>query len=179
MTLQTQKPTSKKSRPESTEPTSYNSDFDHYVPSVSMSGPSLIPRQAMSAPLSPWVECIEHALVWFAKPSSYTSELSDWSLVNTVPRQQRLHSIESLLTGCGWHTDNPGSAWAKRGVVLVNEGDETGRAWKSYTLKAIEERRAMLSAVGPFKLLSPKPIWIFDVSTLTLEKCDTQNHAFE
>ena len=153
-----------------------NSD---YVPSMSRtpiadSRPSLVTHQPVSGLLSPWMAFLEHALVWFAKSSDHSSGPSHWSSNNSIPRQQRLHSIESLLTGCGWDIDDAGSAWAKRGVIFVDESDDMGKEWMSYTMEAIEERQARLINS---KALSRKPIWIFDIKTWALGTCDIQNHA--
>jgi hypothetical protein len=135
--------------------------------------PSYITLQPASGLLSPGMAFLEHALVWFAKPSGR----SDLSWKNCVPQQQRLHSVNSLLTGCGWHTDDRGSVWAERGVIFVDESDEMGKTWKSYAMKAIEERRARLTTIGPSKSLPRKPIWVFDIKTWTFGNCDIQSQA--
>jgi DNA ligase-4 len=160
-----------------TNPPPYNSTFEHVQlePGTVTAGPSCITRQLTSDLPSPGMVFLEHALVWFAKPSGCASGSSYWSWKNSFPRQQRLHSVESLLTGCGWHIKDPSSAWAKRGVVFVDESDMMGKKWKSYAMEAIEERRARLTIIRPSQ--SRKPIWIFDIKTWTFGKCDIQSHA--
>jgi hypothetical protein len=67
-------------------------------------------------------------VAWFAKPTGKPcSSYLKWK--KRFPREQRLHSLSSLLTGCGWTGD--GSAVIKQGVIIIDECDESGGKWKS------------------------------------------------
>ena len=109
---------------------------------------------------------IQDSLVWFA--DRHISVSASLALKRAVPRQHRLHSVESLLLGCGWHTDSPGAMSVGRGVVFVD--DKVG--WRDTVLRLIEERRSKLSPNQP-----RKTIWIFDIHTWDFEREDVEGHA--
>jgi hypothetical protein len=71
---------------------------------------------------------VESAVAWFAKPiGKPCSSYLKWK--KRFPREQRLHSLPSLLAGCGWTGD--GGAVIKQGVVVIDKCDESGEKWKS------------------------------------------------
>jgi DNA ligase-4 len=97
------------------------------------------------------------ALVWFATSGTKHCP-SSLALKSALPRQQRLHSLESLLLGCGWHQDTAELPWVERGVIFVDGGD------MGKVLGLIEERRRTLLPNQP-----RKSIYIFDVSKFPLD----------
>jgi hypothetical protein len=71
---------------------------------------------------------VESAVAWFAKPTGKPcSSYLKWK--KRFPTEQRLHSLPSLLAGCGWTGD--GSAVIKQGVVIIDKCDESGEKWRS------------------------------------------------
>lgn len=109
---------------------------------------------------------IQGSLVWFADWRISVS--ASLALKKAVPRLRRLHSVESLLLGCGWHADSPEAISVERGVVFV---DDT-MGWRDTVLGLIEERRSKLSPNRP-----RKTIWIFDIHTWDFEREDVEGHA--
>lgn len=108
---------------------------------------------------------LSNALVWVAKPreGGGSSHSSHRSWVRTLPHGQRIHSVESLLSGCGWSKDVLGSSWVKRGVIFVDVSTTEGNKWKDYALKVVEQRQRSLPSEQ-----ARKPIWIFDLKTWSL-----------
>ena len=159
------------------KPPQYHSNFACVQPMSVDTQDIYITPQHVPSSLSPRMDFLEQALVWFAKPSGCTSRPAVWSWKNSIPRQQQLHSIESLLAGCGWHADGAGSAWVTRGVVFLDESDDMGNKWKSYAVNVIEHLQKTHKAISSLKSLARKPIWIFDIKSWTLEECDIQRHA--
>jgi len=87
-------------------------------------GPPKSPEKAGSSTTMP----VESAVAWFAKPTGKPcSSYLKWK--KRFPREQRLHSLPSLLAGCGWTGD--GGAVIKQGVVVIDKCDESGEKWKS------------------------------------------------
>lgn len=105
------------------------------------------------------------ALVWVAKPreGGGSSHSSHRSRVRTLPHGQRIHSLESLLAGCGWSKGVLGSSWVERGVMFVDVSTVEGNKWKDYALEVVEQRRRSLPSEQ-----ARKPIWIFDLKTWSL-----------
>ncbi|KNZ77381.1 DNA ligase 4 [Termitomyces sp. J132] len=101
---------------------------------------------------------LENALVWFAKPRG-----ESWAVRNVVPRGQRVHSVEALLTGCGWYENSYGADWAGKGIIFVNEHSVAGRAIAQCALGMINDRLRVLPSDRP-----RKGIWILDHKILTL-----------
>lgn len=120
---------------------------------------------------SPGRNFLDNALVWFARPCRGFSVTTTWSLLSSISRRQRLHSIESLLLGCGWDV-NSHEAVAKWGVIFVDTNGPAGKEWKGHILKTIEERRLALPFGQP-----RKPIWIFDVKSWNFERDDIESYA--
>ena len=92
------------------------------------------PHRLPSPPKSPEkagssaVMLVESAVAWFAKPMGKPCpSYLKWK--KRFPREQRLHSLPSLLAGCGWTGD--GCAVIKQGVVIIDKCDESGGKWRS------------------------------------------------
>ena len=117
-------------------------------------------------PQFPGMKFIQDSLVWFADRRISVS--ASLALKKAVPRQRRLHSVESLLRGCDWHVDSPQVISAERGVVFVDDTME----WRDTVLRLIEERRSKLSPNRP-----RKTIWVFDIHTWDFEREDVEGHA--
>jgi hypothetical protein len=66
-----------------------------------------------------------------------------------------VHSLETLLIGCGWSGDNIGCEWVQRGVIFVDH-DET---WKEYIKKVLGDTN-----------VRGKPILVFDSRVLAHEE---------
>lgn len=109
------------------------------------------------APSSPGMAFLENALVWFAGPSRKSTPSHNGALKRSIPRRQRLHSLESLLLGCGWHAEAHESPWAVCGVIYIDGSDAVGTEWKGHVLKVLQERQASVPAGG-----ARRPIWVFD-----------------
>ncbi|KAF8892101.1 hypothetical protein BD779DRAFT_1510846 [Infundibulicybe gibba] len=122
-------------------------------------------------------EFFETSLFWFAKPRTTPKMAPDWKKLDAIPHSSRLHTLESLLSGCGWrrNCDAPlseGPSWIQRGVIFVNESDEANKATKAITLKTLESCETVLE---PFTWR--KPIWVFDCRTWSFGMQDLQNQA--
>jgi len=90
----------------------------HRLPS-----PPKSPEKAGSSTVMP----VESAVAWFAKPTGKPcSSYLKWK--KRFPREQRLHSLSSLLAGCGWTGE---VAVIKQGVVVIDKCDEGGEKWES------------------------------------------------
>ncbi|KAL0953402.1 hypothetical protein HGRIS_004641 [Hohenbuehelia grisea] len=84
---------------------------------------------------------------------------------DVVPSGQKLHSLESLLVGCGWAEDTTrhvyeGCQWVNKGVIFVED-----EAWLSYVRQAFTQRKAALGG----RVGSSKPIWVFDIKMMNHE----------
>ncbi|KAF5383833.1 hypothetical protein D9615_003674 [Tricholomella constricta] len=114
---------------------------------------------------------LENALVWLAKPRGKTSYSFRW-VKTSIPRAQQLHSVESLLMGCGWCAGVPGSTWADRGIIFIDESDAAGKDLARHALRLIYERSETLPADHP-----RKTIWIFDRKSWTFDAEDVEHQA--
>lgn len=104
------------------------------------------------------VQFFSESVVWFARPAA-GSHLPSPSWKKCVPHQQRIHAIESLLTGCGWHTnEHRSNLWMQRGLIFIDLADEDGKTWEKYVLRLIEERQEVMLDGG-----SRRPLMIFDL----------------
>lgn len=115
----------------------------------------------------PAARFLEKALVWFARPRGIRRRAPAAKWERSISRERRLHSVDSLLMGCGWALDVHDHAqdertWVDRGVIFVDDGEGAGKEWMAFVVKTLEERRASL---GGKKSL--KPIWIFDSAAWT------------
>lgn len=115
-------------------------------------------------------ELLTDAFVWFAKPRRGVAQPQMASLYRAVPSEQRLHSLESLLFGCGWHPDElTGCDWIRRGVIFVDDSDDTGKHWKRYTLEKLEERKEIICREKKVEEIRGKSIWVLDCRTLSVD----------
>lgn len=82
----------------------------------------------------------EHDLCWFAKPASEGRQpcLFWTSWKRQIPRERRLHSLTSLLAGCGWITSNTNrcAVRVERGIIVVDECDG---GWKTSVLESLND----------------------------------------
>ncbi|KAG5653322.1 hypothetical protein H0H81_001062 [Sphagnurus paluster] len=129
--------------------------------------PALTETYRRRKPVSEQGRFLDNALVWFAKPHGRS-----WQLNNPIPRQKRLHSLESLLTGCGWYLGVSRSAWAKRGIIIVDESDVVGKEMSLQLLNTLKERQHTLP---PEQLRST--IWIIDRRHWTMDAEDIESLA--
>lgn len=82
------------------------------------------PRSADRARL-PWEVISDNALVWFAQQAGKTPRLcpSMASWKQHIARERRLHSLDSLLLGCGSVSE------IQEGVIVLDECDEKIDKW--------------------------------------------------
>ena len=90
------------------------------VSSQQTTSPAAVPTQG-DLRASRWMG----TLVWFTSPGSKCSSCQLWK--KKIPREGRLHSLESLLVGCGRmsRADVP-----KQGMVIIDENDEDAGKWR-------------------------------------------------
>ncbi|KAG6812389.1 hypothetical protein H0H92_003070 [Tricholoma furcatifolium] len=93
---------------------------------------------------------VENALVWFAKPRG-----KSWKVKNTVPREQRIHSVEALMTGCGWYEGRPAASWVEKGAIFVDNTCKVGQNMASPALEMLKEHMRVLP-----RNEGRKPIWL-------------------
>lgn len=112
--------------------------------------------------LRPMVKFLREAFVWFAQP--YNSPRPVWRppTSDLLAASSHLHSLESLLLGCGWEAGNVVSQM-KYGVVFVDDSTVDGKSWNEYTMKTLGERHRSLAGT------SVMPIWVFDAKLLGFE----------
>lgn len=110
----------------------------------------------------PIVRFLRDAFVWFAQP--FNSPRPTWrpATQNFLAASSRLHSLESLMLGCGWQGGVAGRM--KYGVVFVDDSSASGKSWKAYALKMLQDKHASL-APG----ISVMPIWVFESNVLGFE----------
>lgn len=110
------------------------------------------------------VEFLKDTLVWFAQPCN--APRASWRLPTKqlISKYSRIHCLESMLIGCGWHTQGVASKKSRYGVIFVDESNPSGEKWKGYTLGILEEKyKSLQSGTGYL------PIWIFDVRLLGID----------
>lgn len=77
----------------------------------------------------------KESLVWFApqagKDLFACPSVAAWK--KRIPRERRLHSLDSLLMGCGE------GRYGKQGVIIVDECDENGTKWKEVIAERVGE----------------------------------------
>jgi DNA ligase 4 len=146
------------------------------MPSISTLTPA-IGSQMATPPLSadsiskvyaskPIVTFVKDAFVWFAQPCNTPRPTWRPPIKDLLGLSCRLHSLESLLTGCGWQSQGVAM---KHGVVFVDQSTSYGgRSWKEYTLKTLQERHALLTPAT-----RRNPIWVFDVVLLGFDALET------
>lgn len=77
-------------------------------------------------PPLPWGGISDEALIWIAPSFSPCSSILTWK--RRVPRELRLHSLDSLLVG------------GRLGVIVVDECDESAEKWR----RVIREKAGMI-----------------------------------
>lgn len=89
-----------------------------------------------SSPKPPWEIISDEVLVWFAQPARKPnvppcSSMAAWK--QRVPREMRLHSLDSLLLGSD-------SSSGRVGVIVVDECDEHAEKWTSLIREKVVSR---------------------------------------
>ncbi|KAG6886109.1 hypothetical protein C0993_002628 [Termitomyces sp. T159_Od127] len=134
------------------------------------SPPVLVRPTPVRTPIAskPSSRFLKNALVWFAKPSG-----ESWVVRNVVPREQRVHSVEAFLAGCGWCTNSLRADWVEKGVIFVDKSTLAGKDIARRALEMIDERLLVLPLDQP-----RKRIWIFDQKRWTMDdETVTKSHA--
>jgi len=131
-------------------------------------------NQTFSADLgvTPMAKFLRNALVWFARSRVGSRPyFPPWKKL--VHQEHQLHSMESLLMGCGWHQDTKIVCdWVECGIVFVDDSEDGGKEWKRYALEMLRERGATVAKGG-----MGKPIWIFNTWTLGFDADDIESKA--
>lgn len=117
------------------------------------------------------VQYFSESVVWFARPARGSHPPSP-SWKKCVPHQQRIHVIESLLTGCGWHANHRSNLWMQRGLIFIDLSDEDGRTWEKRVLHLIQERKQEMLDDE-----SRRPLIIFDLRKFMPGKKDRESQA--
>jgi len=122
-----------------------------------------LPDDSKNDPISMFLDT---ALVWFGRSCNANRSLVRPLLCKRlVPADHLLHSLESLLVGCGWNAQDGEEiklcGWVERGVIIIDTSESHGNDWRVYALGILEERRAMCA-----NRKKGKPIWVFDATTL-------------
>jgi hypothetical protein len=115
------------------------------MPPVSISTPLIEPQfrtPPSSADLTrnvyaskPIVKFVQDAFVLFAQPCN--SPYPTWwpPTKELLVGAHHLHSLESLLAGCGWQVQEVTSNRIKLEVIFMDDSIIHGRNWKDYALK--------------------------------------------
>lgn len=115
---------------------------------------------------------LQDAVVWFAKSSHCPRPLGQAHSTRTIPIGQRLNTLGSLLTACGWQgIDSSGACqWVRKGVIFVDDNETESTEWKSYLVPTLAEKRAAMVSYGTQEPPEhqPKPIWVFSSRVLGL-----------
>ncbi|KAJ7435078.1 hypothetical protein B0H11DRAFT_685749 [Mycena galericulata] len=82
-------------------------------------------------------DVLSDSLVFVAAQSSRSRR--QWKL--KIPSERLVHSLESLFIGCGWDSEHPPSPWVQRGVIVLDDADESAHG--SRVLVALDERKAL------------------------------------
>jgi DNA ligase-4 len=94
----------------------------------------LTPPPSPSPAKPPWENISDEVLVWFPQPARKLNvpcaSMSAWK--RRVPREMRLHSLDSLLLG----SDSSGRV----GVIVVDECDEHAEKWTSLIREKVVSR---------------------------------------
>ena len=95
----------------------------------------LTPPQSPSPAKPPWEIIADEVLVWFAQPVRRMnippcSSMAAWK--RRVPREMRLHSLDSLLLGS--------SSGGRVGVIVVDECDEHAEKWTKLIREKVVSR---------------------------------------
>ncbi|KAF8909426.1 hypothetical protein CPB84DRAFT_1766114 [Gymnopilus junonius] len=71
-------------------------------------------------------------LAWFSSPGTKCPSCRLWR--KKIPREGRLHSLESLLVGCGRTAEK---AVQKPGVIIIDESDENAGKWRNKVINIL------------------------------------------
>jgi DNA ligase-4 len=112
----------------------------------------------------PIIKFVQDAYVWFAQPCNAPRPTWRPPTKDLLVGATRLHSLESLLAGCGWQAGGAVPSRIKRGVVFIDESTSDRKSWKEYALKTLQERHALLAPQT-----TRKQIWVFDAKLLGLD----------
>jgi DNA ligase-4 len=122
----------------------------------------------------PIVKFVQDAFVWFAQPCNAPCPPWRPPAKELLAGAYRLHSLESLLTGCGWQGQGMNSSRIKRGVIFIDESTIHGRSWKDYALKTLHERYELLT-----RDVERGGIWVFDAKLLGYEALEMTEGGVE
>lgn len=140
---------------------------DEFTPFVTLSPPILADSKSVYVS-KPIVIFLRDAFVWFAQPCNTPRPTWRPATQDLVAASSRLHSLESLMLGCGWQSGNIPSRM-KYGVVFVDDSTASGRSWKEYALRTLQEKHASLTpGTGAI------PIWVFKANVLEFEALEQE-----
>ncbi|KAF9457521.1 hypothetical protein BDZ94DRAFT_1272939 [Collybia nuda] len=112
-----------------------------------------------------------NALIWVMKPqkSDRACYNAYRSWIHALTQRQKIHSVDSLLAGCGWSKGTPGSSWVEHGIIILDSCTEQGKKWQEYVLEVVEQQRRNLLVANE---QTRKPIWMIDSKTMLLSADD-------
>jgi len=108
------------------------------------------------------IKFVQDAFVWFAQPCNAPRPYWRPPIKDLLVGANRVHSLESLLVGCGW--EDAVSSRMKFGVIFVDDSTFDGQCWKEYALKTLQERHMLLEPDT-----KRKRIWVFDAKLLAFD----------
>jgi DNA ligase-4 len=129
-------------------------------------------RNAYSS--KPIVKFIQDAFVWFAQPCNAPCPTWRPPTKELLVGAYRLHSLESLLAGCGWQAQEVTPSRTKHGVIFIDDSTIHGRSWKDYALKTLQERHELLTPD-----MKRGGIWVFDAKLLGYAALETTEGEVE
>lgn len=111
------------------QPLSTKTNIVTPLPDLILTPPKSPPRlPECLPPKPPWETISNNTLVWFARPSVKSSQscssMASWK--KRITREMRLHSLDSLLFGCGH------SSGSQEGVIVIDECDEAADKWTTH-----------------------------------------------
>lgn len=110
----------------------------------------------------------QDAIVYFAQCSKTPCPSWRLSSRHLMTRASRVHTLESLLAGCGWQGTIIVPRKKTHGIVFVDEATERGRDWKRYALKTLQEKHSQLVQKSGYL-----PIWILEERVLAFNTLPT------
>ncbi|TFK32795.1 hypothetical protein BDQ12DRAFT_691997 [Crucibulum laeve] len=144
---------------------SLKEDLGSYIPSLALHSSTLIrvspPLPSLPSSVQPLLD--NESLIWFSDKRRVKSCLSCSSWRNSISRSQYLHTLDAVLSGCGWSSEDGSSTWMKRGIIFIHDHEQTGK-------KSAEEILETLSLCKDLNINGRprKPIWIFGCGTKEL-----------
>jgi len=122
----------------------------------------------------PMIRFLRDAFVWFAQPCNAPRPAWRPPTKDLLVGATQLHSLESLLAGCGWQVNGTASNRMKYGVVFVDDSSTHGKSWKEYASKTLQERHALLTSDA-----RRNQVWVFDVKLLGFDALETTEGEVE